>query len=87
MFSIEQIKEIAKNDENFTENAESWEELFKVIEKGEENEEDYKAKYEALKEKYIARFETPVETDNIKTEKDEDEEVEENNIKIEDIIE
>ena len=87
MFSIEQIKEIAKNDENFTENAENWEELFKVIEKGGENEEDYKAKYEALKEKYIARFETPVETDNIKTEKDDGEEVEEKNIKIEDIIE
>ena len=82
MFSIEQIKEIAKNDENFTENAEHWEELFKLIEKGGENGEDYKAKYEALKEKYIARFETPVETDNIK-----DEEVEEKNIKIEDIIE
>lgn len=87
MFSIEQIKEIAKTDENFTENAENWEELFKLIEKGCENDEDYKAKYETLKEKYIARFETPVETDNIKTEKDEDEEVEEKNIKIEDIIE
>ena len=87
MFSIEQIKEIAKNDENFTENAEHWEDLFKLIEKGGENEEDYKSKYEALKEKYIARFETPVEPDNIKTEKDNDEEVEENNIKIEDIIE
>ena len=85
MFSIEQIKEIAKNDENFTENAEHWEELFKLIEKGGENSEDYKAKYEELKEKYIARFETPVETDNKKTEKDE--EVEEKNIKIEDIIE
>ena len=87
MFSIEQIKEIAKNDENFTENAENWEDLFKLIEKGCENDEDYKSKYEALKEKYIARFETPVETDNIKTEKDNDEEMEENNIKIEDIIE
>ena len=84
MFSIEQIKEIAKTDENFTENAENWEELFKLIEKGGENSEDYKAKYEELKEKYIARFETPVETDN---KKDEDEEVEEKNIKIEDIIE
>ena len=87
MFSIEQIKEIAKNDENFAENAENWEELFKLIEKGGENGEDYKAKYEALKEKYIARFETPVETNNVKTEKDEDEDVEEKNIKIEDIIE
>ena len=85
MFSIEQIKEIAKNDENFTENAEHWEELFKLIEKGAENGEDYKAKYEALKEKYIARFETPLETDNTKTKKDE--EMEEKNIKIEDIIE
>ena len=87
MFSIEQIKEIAKTDENFTENAEHWEDLFKLIEKGGENVEDYKAKYEALKEKYIARFETPVDTDNIKTEKDDDEEMEEKNIKIEDIIE
>lgn len=84
MFSIEQIKEIAKNDENFTENAENWEELFKLIEKGGENVEDYKAKYEELKEKYIARFETPVETDN---KKDDDEEMEEKDIKIEDIIE
>ena len=87
MFSIEQIKEIAKNDENFTENAENWEEIFKLIEKGGENVEDYKAKYEELKEKYIARFETPVETDNKKTEKDDVEEMEEKNIKIEDIIE
>lgn len=62
MFTVEEIKEFAKNDPKFEENTENWEELFILVEKGvTNNDENFKEKYEELKEKYISRFEQPAE--------------------------
>lgn len=84
MFTVEEIKEFAKNDPNFETNTENWEDLVILVEKGAGNDDDFKKKYEELKEKYISRFEQPREEIEEKKEIEEKDDLE--NIKIDDIL-
>lgn len=83
MFTVEEMKKIAKLDPNFEENTEKWEVLFEKISNNDEKEDEYKQKYEELKAKYISRFEQKEDNEKVKEVK-EKEEIDD--ISIEDIL-
>lgn len=91
---LEFLKEIASRDENFENNSDMWEQIFAKVSDTTDGEQDgenenYKAKYEDLRAKYIARFESPKTEENNATENNATTDTEENeneNVSVEDIL-